>query len=71
MDRIATLFRRSAADPRTDGELLAAFLNDRDEPSFSELVRRHGPLVWGVCRRAFRTRPTPRMRSSVPPRRIT
>ena len=53
MDRIATLFRRSAPDPRTDGGLLAAFLSDRDEPAFTELVRRHGPLVWGVCRRAL------------------
>jgi RNA polymerase sigma factor (sigma-70 family) len=53
MDLIATLFRRSAADPRPDGELLAAFLGDRDEPAFGELVRRHGPTVWGVCRRSL------------------
>jgi RNA polymerase sigma factor (sigma-70 family) len=53
MDRIAALLRRAAADPRTDGGLLAAFLDDRDESAFTELVRRHGPLVWGVCRRAL------------------
>ncbi len=53
MDRIAALFRRTAIDPRTDGELLAAFLGDRADPAFAELVRRHGPLVWGVCRRAL------------------
>jgi RNA polymerase sigma factor (sigma-70 family) len=53
MDLIATLFRRSAADPRPDGELLAAFLGDGDEPAFGELVRRHGPTVWGVCRRTL------------------
>ena len=31
------------AEHRTDGELLAAFLADRDEPAFAELVRRHAP----------------------------
>src|SRR4051794_10864361 len=36
---------------RTDGQLLAAFLATRDELAFEEIVRRHGPLVFGVCRR--------------------
>lgn len=38
---------------RTDGDLLAGFLNHGNDDSFTELVRRHGPLVWGVCRRAL------------------
>ncbi|VTR98948.1 sigma-70 family rna polymerase sigma factor : RNA polymerase sigma factor, sigma-70 family OS=Singulisphaera acidiphila (strain ATCC BAA-1392 / DSM 18658 / VKM B-2454 / MOB10) GN=Sinac_5383 PE=4 SV=1: Sigma70_r2: Sigma70_r4_2: Secretin_N [Gemmata massiliana] len=33
-----------------DAELLARFVRERDEPAFEELVRRHGPLVWAVCR---------------------
>jgi RNA polymerase sigma factor (sigma-70 family) len=35
----------------TDGALLARFVRTRDEPAFRELVRRHGPMVLGVCRR--------------------
>jgi RNA polymerase sigma-70 factor (ECF subfamily) len=37
--------------PRTDGELLTRFVTTRDERAFTELVRRLGPTVFGVCRR--------------------
>jgi RNA polymerase sigma factor (sigma-70 family) len=35
----------------TDGQLLEAFLARRDEAALEALVRRHGPMAWGVCRR--------------------
>jgi RNA polymerase sigma factor (sigma-70 family) len=38
----------------TDGDLLAAYVARRDEAAFAALVRRHGPMVLGVCRRILR-----------------
>jgi RNA polymerase sigma factor (sigma-70 family) len=39
----------TAADPLPDGRLLERFLACRDGDAFAELVRRHGPMVLGVC----------------------
>ena len=37
----------------TDSQLLECFHSRRDEASFEELVRRHGPMVLSVCRRVL------------------
>ena len=40
----------------TDGQLLERFLTTREEAAFEALVRRHGPMVLGVCLRILRNR---------------
>jgi RNA polymerase sigma factor (sigma-70 family) len=43
-----------AAEDLTDSQLLEAFLSRREEAAFEVLLRRHGPMVLGVCRRILR-----------------
>ncbi len=43
------------ADPSdTDADLLKRFVRQHDERAFETLIRRHGPLVLGVCRRLLK-----------------
>ena len=50
--RRAVLLRDGAG--LTDGQLLDDYLSRRDEAALAALVRRHGPMVWGVCGRVLR-----------------
>src|SRR5262245_29534030 len=46
--------RFASLDLTDDARLLASFTARRDADAFAALVRRHGPLVRGVCRRWLR-----------------
>jgi RNA polymerase sigma factor (sigma-70 family) len=49
--RRATLLRDGAG--LTDAQLLTHFIAEQDGDAFAALVRRHGPMVLGVCRRVL------------------
>ena len=61
MAALLTIFRHAARHathaeaPAPDRELLDRFAVGRDEPAFAELVRRHGPVVYRICRRLVGT----------------
>src|SRR5262245_47195699 len=44
------LLETHTAPELTDGQLLTRYFAQRDESAFAALMKRHGPLVFGVCR---------------------
>lgn len=51
---LRTVALGSKGDGPTDSQLLEYFIVRRDETAFAVLVRRHGPMVLGVCQRLRR-----------------
>src|SRR5438093_9049398 len=54
IDHIRGLVVARDAVGLADNALVERFLTRRDEAAFEALVRRHGPMVLGVCRRILR-----------------
>lgn len=52
--QLPTLAASTSKQETTDGQLLDQFLRWQDEAAFAVLLRRHGPLVWGLCGRLLR-----------------
>src|SRR5262249_41041822 len=52
--RLREMVAAKEAHAVPDQQLLDRFVSNREEMAFTALVRRHGPLVLGVCRRVLR-----------------
>jgi RNA polymerase sigma factor (sigma-70 family) len=53
VERLRQLAGQSGLGDRSDRQLLETFARTGEESAFALLVRRHGPLVLGVCRRVL------------------
>ena len=51
---LQTLFGMGVMGTLSDEQLLDRFVDRREGAVFEAIVRRHGPMVWGVCRRVLR-----------------
>jgi RNA polymerase sigma factor (sigma-70 family) len=57
MSDVIQFLRRAVwrdADGLTDGQLLDSFFRHHDEAALAVVIRRHGPMVWSVCRHLLR-----------------
>jgi RNA polymerase sigma factor (sigma-70 family) len=57
MSEAIQLLRRAVvadADGLTDGQLLESFFRHKDQAALAVVIRRHGPMVWTVCRQLLR-----------------
>jgi len=53
LENVQRRLRPSLSGVVTDAQLLERFLQERDEAAFELLMWRHGPMVFGVCRRVL------------------
>src|SRR2546425_1500089 len=53
MRRLRSVLVRQDAPGLADDDLLKLYLQQREEAAFEALVRRHGPMVLGVCQRVL------------------
>jgi RNA polymerase sigma factor (sigma-70 family) len=53
LEQVRALLETRRVLEQDDAQLLERFLNWQDEAAFTALVRRHGPMVLGVCRRVL------------------
>ncbi|HZU35361.1 MAG TPA: hypothetical protein VFA18_05615 [Gemmataceae bacterium] len=51
LGHIRRLVDAKGVDAKSDAQLLERFIQHKDDAAFAVSVRRHGPLVLGVCRR--------------------
>src|SRR5205823_7673416 len=54
VEHVRSVLVKQGTDAMTDGDLVKRYREQRDEVAFEALVRRHGPMVLGVCRRVLR-----------------
>jgi RNA polymerase sigma factor (sigma-70 family) len=54
VDHLCGVVKRQEAASKADADLLQRFVRGNDQAAFEALVRRHGPMVLGVCKRVLR-----------------
>src|SRR5438093_5975063 len=54
VEHVRSVLVKQGTDAMTDGDLVKRYREQRDDVAFEALVRRHGPMVMGVCRRVLR-----------------